>query len=101
MIDTSFAFVCCVLIEALTEAGALMVVSEVPVFLFPLAAGPATASLEFIAGNVAGLAMERALRVDPSWVDTADKTFDIITSCLKLLLLILFNLWCESEMNKR
>ena len=66
-----------------------MVVSEVPVFLFPLAAGPATASLEFITGDVDGLACDTALRVDPCWVDVADKTFDIITCYLKLLLLTL------------
>ena len=51
-------------------------IADVPAFTFPLAAGPATASFEFITGKIAGLPLGEALRVDPCWIDVPDRRLD-------------------------
>ena len=51
-------------------------IADAPTFTSPLAAGPATASFDFIAGKVAGLPSGEALRVDPCCIEVADRRLD-------------------------
>ena len=60
--------------------------ADVPAFTFAIEAGPATASLEFLAGTIAGSSLERALQADPCWVVLENRTL-IILGCAVYALL--------------